>query len=70
VNQNDPVTGDFDEQKVMLGFNSEAEAKAAYLKQYDRPRFFGSIVKMDIDAFKEKAFDIGNKGKPLQKTAA
>ena len=67
VNQNDPVTGDFDEQKVMLGFNSEAEAKAAYLKQYDRPGFFGDIVKMDIDTFKEEAFNPGNKGKPIKR---
>jgi hypothetical protein len=70
VNQNDPVTGDFDEQKVMLGFNSEAEAKAAYLKQYDRPGFLGDIVKMDIDTFKEEAFDKKNKGKPLKKKSA
>jgi hypothetical protein len=67
VNQNDPVTGKFDEQKVMLGFNSEVEAKAAYLKQYDRPGFFGDIVKMDIDTFKEEAFNPGNKGKPLKR---
>jgi hypothetical protein len=70
VNQNDPVTGDFDEQKVMLGFTSEAEAKAAYLKQYDRPGFFGDIVKMDIDTFKEEAFDTKNKGRPLKRRAA
>ncbi|MDR1219703.1 MAG: hypothetical protein LBK73_08860 [Treponema sp.] len=66
VNQNDPTTGDFDEQKVMLGFNSEEDAKAAYLKQYDRPGFFGDIVKMDIETFKEKAFDPKNKGKKLR----
>jgi hypothetical protein len=67
VNQNDPVTGTFDEQKVMLGFTGEAEAKAAYLQQYDRPGFFGDILKMDIDTFKEKAFDAKNKGKPLKR---
>jgi hypothetical protein len=33
----------------MLGFNSEAEAKEAYMKQYDRPGFFGSILKMEGD---------------------
>jgi hypothetical protein len=68
VNQNDPVTNKFDEQKVMLGFNTEAEAKDAYLKQYDRPGFFGDILKMDIDTFKEEAFDKKNKGKCLKKT--
>jgi hypothetical protein len=67
VNQNDPVMGKFDEQKVMLGFNSEAEAKEAYMKQYDRPGFFGSILKMDIDTFKEEAFNKKNKGKPLMR---
>jgi hypothetical protein len=70
VNQNDPVTGAFDEQKVMLGFTSEAEAKAAYLKQYDRPGFFGGVMKMDIDTFKEEAFNAKNKGKPLKRRAA
>jgi len=70
VNQNDPVTGDFDEQKVMLGFDTEAKAKEAYLKQYDRPGFFGNIIKMDIDTFKETAFDKRNKGRPLVKRAA
>jgi hypothetical protein len=40
------------------------------LKQYDRPGFFGGIVKMDIDTFKAAAFDIKNKGKPLKKMAA
>jgi hypothetical protein len=51
----------------MLGFNSEAAAEAAYLKQYDRPGFFGNIVKMDIDTFKEEAFNPANKGKPLER---
>ena len=65
INQNDPVTGKFDEQKVMLGFDTAEEAKAAYLKQYDRPGFFGDMIRMDIETFKEKAFDINQKGKPL-----
>jgi hypothetical protein len=50
----------------MLGFGSEAEAKAAYLKQYDRPGFLASIDTMDIETFKEKAFDEKNKGKILR----
>jgi len=61
VNQNDPVTGEFDEQKVMLGFDTQAEAKEAYLGQYDRPGFFGSMDEMSIDEFKEKAFSKENK---------
>jgi hypothetical protein len=46
---------------------SAAVQKAAYLKQYDRPGFLGNIVKMDIDTFKEEAFDLQNKGKPLKR---
>jgi hypothetical protein len=61
VNQNDPVTGKFDEQKVMLGFNTGIDAKDAYLGQYDRPGFFGSMDEMSIEEFKEKAFSEKNK---------
>jgi hypothetical protein len=65
VHQNDPATGKYDEDKVMLGFDSDDEARKAYLSQYDRPGFLGDIDAMDIDTFKEKAFDPNNKGKRL-----
>ena len=61
INQNDPVTEEFDEQKVMLGFNTGVEAVVAYLSQYDRPGFFGSMDEMLIDEFKEKAYAKENK---------
>jgi hypothetical protein len=54
VHQNDPVTGKFDEDKVMLGFDSAKEAKAAYIGQYNRPGFFGSMAKMSMADFKAK----------------
>ncbi|MGF7108247.1 hypothetical protein [Treponema pedis] len=65
IHQNDPTTGKYDEDKVMLGFNSAKEAKAAYLRQYDRPGFFGEMIEMGIEEFKEKAFDKKNKGKMI-----
>ncbi len=65
VHQNDPVTGKYDEDKTMLGFNDAAEAKAAYLKQYDRPGFFGSMDETSIEAFKREAFKKANHGKKL-----
>jgi hypothetical protein len=65
VHQNDPTTGAYDEDKVMLGFDTLEEAKSAYLSQYDRPGFLGSIGAMDIETFKEKAFDEKNKGKRI-----
>jgi hypothetical protein len=60
------MTGNYDEDKAMLGFDSEAEARAAYLKQYDRPGFLGSVDAMEIETFKEKAFDEKNKGKMIK----
>lgn len=65
IHQNDPTTGAYDEDKVMLGFTSSDEAKALYLKQYDRPGFFGSMEETDIETFKRKAMDKKNHGKKL-----
>lgn len=44
----------YDEDKVMIGFRSEAAAKAAYLKHYDDPRFLGPITAMPVDEFVKK----------------
>lgn len=53
IHQNHPDTGDFDEDKCMLGFGSAQEAKQAYLAHYDDPKFFGSMDEMSIDEFKD-----------------
>jgi hypothetical protein len=66
VHQNDPGTGAYDEDKVMLGFDSEDEARKAYLSQYDRPGFLGEIDTMDIETFKEKIYSDENKGKMIK----
>jgi len=65
VHQNDPVTGKYDEDKCMLGFDSAEEAKQAYMKQYDRPGFFGSMEEIDVDTFRRKAMEDKNKWKKL-----
>lgn len=52
VHQNDPSTGHYDEDKVMLGFADTNHAKAAYLANYDRPDFFRSITSMPMTTFK------------------
>lgn len=44
----------YDEDKCMIGFKSEADAKAAYLKHYDDDRFLGPITAMPVDKFVEK----------------
>jgi hypothetical protein len=45
---------EIDEQKIMLGWDTEEEAKAAYLNHYSEPRFFHSILAMPFEEFKEK----------------
>ncbi len=44
----------YDEDKAMLGFDSEDDAKAAYLRHYDDPRFLGPITAMPVDEFVSK----------------
>ncbi len=55
----------FDEQKVMLGFDSAEEAKAAYMKQYDDPRFFRSMKAVPMAEFTEKVLMKANYGKKV-----
>lgn len=52
VHQNVPETGEYDEDKCMLGFKNPDDAKGAYLGQYDKPGFFGGMDEYDIDTFK------------------
>lgn len=42
---------DYDEDKCMVGFDSEDEAKAAFLACYTDPRFLGPITAMPADEF-------------------
>lgn len=44
----------FDEQKVMLGFSSEDEARDAYLAHYDDVGFLGAIRTIPFDEFKRR----------------
>jgi hypothetical protein len=53
VHQKKPETGKYDEQKVMLGWDSADEAKQAYLDHYDSPKFFGSIHPVTMDKLRE-----------------
>ena len=52
VHQNHPGSGTYDEDKTMLGFMTEADAKAAYLCHYNNPEFFGGITPVPMDQFK------------------
>lgn len=52
-----PDFKDYDEDKVMLGFPSPGEAKAAYLKHYNNPKFFGTMTSVPMSEFKQKVLD-------------
>lgn len=66
VHQNDPVTHNYDEDKCMIQFSSAEEAKKAYLKQYDRPGFFGSMDQVTVEEFIQMLKD--HKGVKLKKS--
>jgi len=54
IDQVVPGTGEFDEHKVMLGFENFKEAEDNYLANYEPGwKGLGEIVEMDIDEFKE-----------------
>ena len=54
VHQLKPDSGEWDEDKCMLGFPDAMEAKRAYMIHYDEPdKFFGSIDAIPMKRFKE-----------------
>ena len=54
IHQIIPETKQFDEDKVMLGFESAAAAKKAYLENYDSDEYFGSMEAIPMADFKKK----------------
>lgn len=60
-----PDFKEFDEQKVMLAFPNAVAAKSAYLKQYNDPRFFGSMKEMSVEDFRKKVLDKDFHGKKV-----
>ncbi len=54
ITQVKPYSGEFDEQKIMLGFDSAKDAKEMYMRHYDTPKFFGGIAAMPMAEFKSK----------------
>lgn len=56
VHQKKPGTKQYDEDKCMLCFDSAENAKKAYMKQYDRPGFFGGMETMSVEEFKSYVF--------------
>lgn len=58
VDQVDPQTGVFDESKVMLGFDTVDEARAAYLSNYEEGwQGLGAITEVGVEDFKAWLYD-------------
>jgi len=53
VRVKNPKRGIIEEEKVMLGFRSQSEAKNVFLKHYDDPAYFRDIRSMTVGRFKE-----------------
>jgi hypothetical protein len=48
-----PEFKQYDEDKVMAGFDSAKEAKAAYMRNFDDTRFFGAMTAMPVERFRD-----------------
>lgn len=67
VDQVNPETGEFDEPKVMLGFDDAAEAVKAYLSNYEEGwKGLGNITGVSREAFKEWIESSHRKTKPFR----
>lgn len=66
VDQINPTTGEFDEHKVMYGFASEEEARAAYLSNYSKGwKGLGQITEVSREEFKKWVESSHRKTKPF-----
>lgn len=67
VYQHNPWDGKYDEDKVMVGFDSVEEAIGAYKKQYDKPGYYkeGEHLAMPIGQFWRWVKDTRKKGKKV-----
>jgi hypothetical protein len=65
VDQRVPETGEHDEQKVMLGFSSVAEALGCYRAQYTKPGFYGGHSTMTVDQLRRWISQSRNAGQRI-----
>lgn len=67
IHQHKPETGEYDEDKVMVGFDTEQDAIQAYLRQYDRPGFYveGRHRTLPVAALSAWMYREENQGRPV-----
>lgn len=66
VHQQDPDTGEYDEDKCMLGWDDESAAVGAYLAHYDRPGFYQAHRSMPIGSFWSWLRDPATRGRRVE----
>lgn len=67
IHQKFPDTGEYDEDKCMLGFNSKEEAVNEFYLHYDSKDFFDSVEEFTMDEFKQALKDL--KGHKITKNS-
>jgi len=67
VRQQDPKTKEYDEDKVMVGFDTEDEAIKAYKAQYNSAGFYQSHKSMPIGRFLRWCLNRDNRGKKVSR---
>lgn len=70
VDQVNQQTGEFDEHKVMYGFNSMEEAQAAYLSNYSEGWKMGTVTEVSKEEFKKWIQSSHRKTKPFAEYAS
>lgn len=71
IDQVDPKTGEFDESKVMYGFDSEQDAREAYLSNYeDGWQGLGKVTEVSKEEFKKWIDSSTRKTKPFSEYAS
>lgn len=66
VDQVKPKNGQFDESKVMIGYNSPEQAKQAYMENYDDNwQGFSAITPVSVEDFKKWLYDGARQSKPF-----
>ena len=60
VRQVEPISGDYDEDKAMIGFNDAREAVNTYLSHYEDPNRFGWVTVVTPEQFLTALADRGD----------
>lgn len=68
VHIQNPDTGEYDEDKCMLGFKDMHRARTAFLNHYDNPNFLQSIDEVPFEQFKKMV--LGTRTEPMKITAS